>query len=327
LAVTGEAATRGDILDVRCDVRHRTDGRRYLARRLSENPRLARRAAHRLADEIVAAVTGKPGIAATTIALIGVQNGTRDLYLCDADGEGMRRVTRDRAVCLSPAWTPDAQALVYTSFHRGFPDVYRIDLQSGSRVRLAGFPGLNAAADVSPDGRAIALTLSKDGNPELYVMDLRSRYLSRQTRTRYAAEASPSWSPDGNRIVFVSDRSGSPQLYIMRRDGGPHERLSYRGTENVSPDWGPHGEIAFTSRRDGRYNVYVIDPATRAERAVGGTGADFEDPSWAPDGRHLVCTRTAAHHTEVYILDTLGDPPLRLTALAGEWHFPAWSPK
>jgi TolB protein len=326
VAVQGTASGTAGRLDVDCDVINRARGARYLAYRESGPVDAARRLAHRCADRIVEAVRGKTGIASTRIAMVGNIEGHRDIFICDADGHGVLRVTRDAAVCLSPAWSPNADALYYTSLHQGFPDVYRIDLAAGRRERVAGFPGLNAGADVSPDGRTIVLTLSRDGNPELYAQDLRGKQLTRLTRTRHAAEASPSWSPDSNRIVFVSDRSGSPQLYVMSRAGGEQTRLTYRGSENVAPDWGPAG-IVYCSRRDGRYRICVLDPATRADRCLTEDGADYEEPSWAPDERHVACTRTVAYQSAIYILDTLGDAPVRLTAISGNWYSPAWSPR
>jgi Tol biopolymer transport system component len=83
----------------------------------------------------------------------------------------------------------------------------------------------------------------------------------------------------------------------------------------------------YASRRERRYQVRVLDPAAREDRAVPHGTGDHEDPSWAPDGRHIVCTRTVQYVPSLYILDALGDPPVRLTTLAGEWYSPAWSPR
>jgi TolB protein len=235
------------------------------------------------------------------------------------------RVTHQGAVCLSPNWWPDGSALVYTSFHDDYPDVYRIDLLNKRRTKLAGFPGLNTGADVSPDGRSMALILSKDGNPELYVMDLNSRRVTRLTRSPHAAEASPSWSPDGRQIVFVSDSSGSPQVYVVGRSGQAPVRISLRGRENVAPDWGPDGRIAYSSRQQGRYQIVVYDPASRKSVQLTNEYVDHEDPSWAPDGRHIVYVRTVRYHSDLYLLDTMGDASVRLTTLKGDWYSPACS--
>jgi TolB protein len=240
----------------------------------------------------------------------------------------MSQLTHDRSICVSPSWGPKGQTVIYTSFRTAFPYVYSIDMSSRphNRKRLTDYPGLNLSAAISPNGSHMALALSKDGNPDLYTLRLRDRKTTRITRTQNAAEASPSWSPDGRRVAYVSDSSGRPHIYIIKSDGSAPKRLTFRGNENVGPDWGKNGLIAFSSKRGRNYQIFTINPATGEEKAVTSDAADYEDPSWAPDGRHIVCTRTQAYVSTVYILDTLGDRPIRLIHEKGDWHSPAWSP-
>ncbi len=308
-----------------CRVFNRLTGKTLLTEALQEVATDPRRLAHRTADAIVRAAKGVPGIASTQIVMVGSSRGRQDLYLCDADGVRLRRATHDGTVCLSPSWGDGASEILYTSFHNGYPDAYRIDLVGGRRTRLAAYPGLNSGAVLSPDGRRIAVTLSKDGNPDLYIKDVKSGVLSRVTRTPYAAEASPSWSPDGSQIVFVSDRAGRPQLYIQSLHGRTARRLTYEGRENVAPDWGLDGRIAYSSRRGGAYEICVYDPESRIHTQLTVGGGDWEDPSWAPDSRHIVCARTQGYRSNLYVLDVMGDPPLRLTSSDGEWYSPDWS--
>jgi len=326
IAVSGRCRESGSALVTDCNVRNRSANRACLSRSFTGDSGAPRKLAHRVADEIVSAVKNARGIASSRIVMVGATGGRKDLYMCGADGNDMIRLTRDGAPSLSPSWAPDGESVLYTSLYRGFPDIYRISLKTGKRVGLASYPGMNAGGEISPNGRDLALTLSKDGNPELYVKSLRRGRITRLTRTRYAAEASPSWSPDGKRIVFVSDQSGSPHLYVIGRDGGKSKRITFRGNENVSPDWGPRGRIAYSSRRMGRYHLCVYDPATRKETQLTADYVDHEDPSWAPDGRHIVYARTERYRSDLYILDTMGDPQVRLTESQGEWYFPAWSP-
>jgi len=328
LTVAGVAEDSRGRLEVSCSLLYAGRPRNSFKRSYNAQSSDARRLAHRVADEIVEAVKGVPGIASTRIAMIGSVGGRKDLFICDAYGGGLVQVTRQGAVCLAPGWYPDGDSIVYTSFHKGFPDIYRIDLLSRRRTRIVGYPGLNTGADISPDGRSMVLTLSKDGNPELYVMDVSGQRVTRLTRTPHAAEASPSWSPDGKRIVYVSDSSGSPQLYVVSRAGGGAQRISVRGNENVAPDWGPDGRIAFSSRRSGRYQICVLDPDSgEPEEQVTTDYVDHEDPSWARDERHIVYARTARYESVLYLLDTMGDPEIRLTAMQGDWYSPACSPK
>lgn len=323
----GRVRSRGDRITVVCSVVSHRTGREYLSRRYRARVSELRQTAHRLADEIVRAVSGKPGIAATRIALVGTRNGHKELYLCDADGGNLVQLTRDRSISIAPAWGPEGRILYYTSFLMGYPDVYSIDPVRKKRIRLVRFPGLNTGAAVSPDGRRMAVILSKDGNPELYVLEMRGWRATRLTRTPAAAEASPAWSPDGTRLAFVSDRSGTPQIYVLEADSGRTVRLHLRGSENVAPDWGPDGRLAFASRFAGIYRIGVYDFDSGVISYVSGPDADYEDPSWAPDGRHIAATRTTGFRSQVFVLDTLGDSPRLLTAYPGDWYSPAWSPK
>ena len=323
--LTGAIAARGDGLDARLELFETGSARRVLGKRYAVEPGSTRRRAHEVADEIVRETTGRPGFAASRLAVIGRRGAAKELFVCDSDGAGLRQITRDNTLSLYPRWSPDGARIVYTSYLRRAPDVLMLELATGRRVRLSGFAGLNAGGAFSPDGRYSALILSRDGNPELYVKRLADGALTRLTNTPRAAESSPSWSPDGREIVYVSDLSGRPQLYVVGRDGGAPRRLTARGAENVAPDWGPDGRIAHAARLGGVYQLCVTHPGTGETQQLALDYADWEDPSWARDGRHLAAARRAGGRSAVYLVDTMGDPPIALLE-EGEWFSPAWSP-
>lgn len=333
--VLGETDVSGAQLDVSCQLFRTADQRSLISKTYHGPIANPTGLAHKVADEIVEAVTGRKGIASTTVALIGTGTGKKELYIVNVDGSGLRQLTSDNSISMSPYWLPDGSGLIYTSYKKHYPDLYKISLQSGARERICKYSNMNMGGAVSPDGRYAAVVLSgKDSrpgnppltNPELCVLDLQSGKVTVLTRTKDAAEASPSWSPDGQRIVYVSDQSGTPQLYIISRTGGQPRRLTSRGSENTSPDWGPSGLIAYGSRQGGRYSIQVIDPATGEIKVPAQDGAEYDEPSWAPDGRHIVATRSQKYASQVYILDTMGDSPLALTNHKGDWYSPAWSP-
>jgi len=290
-----------------------------------------RKLAHRAADDILRAVKGVRGMASSRLAIVGTGTGRKEIYTCDSDGKNLLRVTDDGAIGIMPSWNATADGLFFTSFRAGFPYIYSLDLRSSPYApkQITRFPGLNASPSLSPDGRSLAMALSKDGNPDIYVMDLRSGSLSRVTRTRNAAEASPSWSPDGKKLVFTSDSTGRPHLYIADRNGGEARRLTFRGSENVAPDWGRNGVIAYSSLRQGLYRICMMDPATGEDKAVQLTNdqENYEDPSWAPDGRHIACARSAGSGSDIYVLDSMDGSFIRLFNAKGNWYSPAWSPK
>jgi len=325
IRLTGSAASRGQEVEAKVQAVSTATGRAALSKGYRGAAGEARRLAHAVADDIVEAVTGQPGFASSRLAVIGRRGTAKELFLCDSDGENLQQITRDGTISLYPRWSPDRTRIVYTSYLKRFPDVLMIDLAQGRRTRLAAFPGLNAGGAMSPDGRSVALILSRDGNPELYVMRLADGTLTRLTNTPRAAESSPSWSPKGDRIVYVSDVSGRPQLYLIGRDGSAPRRLTARGFENVAPDWGRHGLIAHAQSVGGRYQLAITDPATGETRTLGQDAAEWEDPTWARDGRHLAAVRKDGRGSAIYLVDTRGGDPIPLLTV-GDWFSPAWSP-
>ena len=323
VTVTGSCTAQGSQLQARCEVFESATRQRKLGKAYNGTTANPRSLAHKVADEILYAVTGKRGMASAKIAVVSNRTGRKELYICDMDGQNMRQITRDRSIVVGPRWAPDGQSLTYTSYKRGYPNVYI----TGKGRPVSSHGGLNASGAISPNGKSMAVILSVSGNPELYIKDLRSGRLTRLTRTRTGNEASPCWSPDGKHLAFVSDTSGRPQIYIISRNGGRAQRITTTGSENVAPDWGRNGWIACSSRVGGRYQIAIINPSTRAMRPLETNDfADYEDPSWAPDGRHIVCSRTSGYRSAIYLLDTLKDSPVALISGSGDWYSPACSP-
>ena len=250
----------------------------------------------------------------------------------DYDGYNARQLTFDKSTNVRPRWSPDGHKIIYTSYLGYYPDVMEADLYTSQRRRVASYPGLNTGAEFSPDGRSIALTLSKDGNPELYTMNAGGGGLIRLTHT-LGAESSPTWSPNGEQIAFVSDDRGSPQIYVMSRDGGEPQRLTVSPSYNTEPNWShpPAGSdlkpmLAVTSRVGGKFQIGIYDSGTREVVPKVADGADNEDPSWAPDGRHLVFAKTTNWRSRLYLLDVLTGEQVELPSIEGGASEPAWGP-
>jgi TolB protein len=322
LNVVGSCATQGAQVQVQCQVFNGSTRAGVFGRSYSGTAAEIRRLAHTVADDLVLAITGKPGMASAKMALVSNRTGRKELYVCDVDGGNLRQLTNDRSIVVGPRWAPDGRSLIYTSYKLGYPNVF---VTSQARP-VASHGGLNASGAISPDGKSMALILSRDGNPELYVKSLRNGRLTRLTYTQRGNEASPCWSPDGRHIAFVSDTTGRPQVYVMAQGGGQARRITTSGSENVAPDWGKNGWIACSSRVNGRYQIAVVNPSTREMRLLEADWADYEDPSWAPDGRHIICSRTSGYRSGIYLLDTLKDSPVALISGSGDWFSPACSP-
>ena len=285
-----------------------------------------RRLAHKIADEVVYQFTGELGIADTKIAYVSAGGQGKELFTMDYDGAGRGRLTGNDSINLSPAWSPDARSLAFTSYMRGYPYLYRLFAFERRPLQLlAGFLGINTSPAWSPDGRQVAVTLSKDGNPEIYLLDVATGSARRLTR-HPAIDTEPTWSPTGREIAFVSDRTGTAQVFAMDAEGANVRQLTTAGF-NTQPRWSPKGDaIAYTSRQGG-HDIWAINPdGSNPRRLTAGPGTN-ESPSWAPNGRHLVFQSNRLGGWQIFTMLADGSEQQPLPRGGGEFTSPAWSPR
>ena len=305
---------------------------RSLARGVLKRPREDRhRLAKLLADQVVAAFTGTPGVAGTEIAFISDRSGEREVYVMDADGGRQRLATRGQSIKAFPDWTPDGGAILYTSYgERAMPGLYLTSrgeyspgpILSGILSRQPKYRGV-----FNPSGSSLAVVSSLGGSTAIYRVDRDGGNLRRLTRGG-GINISPSWSPDGEQIAFVSDRSGSPQLYIMDRDGGNIRRLTYTGSYNSAPVWSPDGRwIAYETRVRGQFDLWLIDPSGQINFPIVQHARSDEAPSWSPDGRKIAFSSSRRGRYDIYVMDWNGENLQRLTARSGKNIQPDWGPQ
>lgn len=301
-------------------------GLRLTSKEYLGNEELLRRMVHTFADQIVSQYTGERGIARTRIAFVSDRTGRKELFVMDYDGQNVKRLTADRSICMSPAWSPDGRVLAYVSYRERNPDLYGLDMETGRRWKISGGEGLNISPAWSPDGTRLAVALSKDGGAEIFTMTPEGADLERLTYG-IADNVSPAWSPNGREIVFNSGRGGTPQLYVMNADGSDVRRVTFEGNYNASPHWSPRGDrIVFVTQVQGRFKIATINPDGSDFRLLtDGPGSD-ENPMWSPSGRQIVFSSSRGGKAGIYIMNADGTEIERLTPGDASATSPAWSP-
>jgi TolB protein len=289
-----------------------------------------RRIGHMVSDAIYERITGEKGYFDTRIVFISESGPAikrvKRLAIMDEDGANPIFLTTGSYMVLTPRFNPTAQMIAYMSYIGTKPRVYLFDIETGKQEMLGNFPNMTFSPRFSPDGNRVALTLETAGNSDIYLMDLRTRATQRLT-TDPAIDTAPSFSPDGRQIAFESDRGGSQQIYVMNVDGSNQHRISFGAGRNGTPVWSPRGDlIAFTKQDNGRFDIGVMRPDGSGERLIS-TGWEDEGPTWAPNGRVLMFTRTleGGRGSQIWSVDVTGRNERRVLT-PGAASDPAWSP-
>lgn len=301
-------------------------GEKLLSQRFRAEAGSARHLGHRIANEVLQAVTGRPGFFGIALAAVGAQGGNKEIYILGLDGKGAQQATRNGSINLSPAWSPDGGQLAWTSYKKSNPDLYVKDLGSGRTRVLSNQAGINSAPAFSPDGSKIALARSKDGDSDIFVVDARSGQVLEQVTKGGGIDTSPSYSKDGRLLVFASERSGGSQIYARDNSTGAVERISFVGDFNSDPVVSPDGtKLAFVTRVDGGFDILVADLATKQTVRVTQDMRDNEDPSWSPDGQYLLFSSTRTGRSELWLSTADGRHQVQITRNGG-WSQPVFAP-
>jgi TolB protein len=165
--------------------------------------------------------------------------GAAQLYMCNVDGSGLKRVTYSNAIDIEPKFNPkNPRELVFVSGRGGPPQIYKMNVDGTDVVRLTSGEGDAVNPAWHPEGQFIAFSWTRGfapGNYNLFIMDVATKEITQLTHGAGRNE-NPSWAPDGRHLVFSSNRSGSTQIWTMLADGKQTRQLTTQG-RNENPVW------------------------------------------------------------------------------------------
>lgn len=219
------------------------------------------------------------------LAYSSTRSGNSDIYLLDLNTYTEVRLTYNRAIDSSPAWSPDGMQIAFSSFRVDNWEIYAVNLDGRGLQRLTNNSNQDTVPAWSPDGSRVAfLSAGFQYNKRQFVkidgsgageisddFDLDGWY--------------PAWSPQHQLFVRASSDSiqGDMEIFTFDIDGNNLRQLTDNRHGDFSPSWSPDGShIVFISTRDGNYNVYIMDADGGNQRRLTQSESNENGPVWRP---------------------------------------------
>ncbi len=175
------------------------------------------------------------------IAFSSSRGGQPDIYISDASGGNLQRLTTGKGPDVSPVFNRKTNAdIAFVSGRTGLPQIYTMGIDGTNQQRMTD-QGYAVSPNWSPNGQFLSFAWVRKygpgspGSSDIYLMDIASKQWVQLTHDGGRNDF-PSWSPDNRHIVFQSNRSGSLQIWSMLADGTKVQQLTFTG-RNSQPNW------------------------------------------------------------------------------------------
>ena len=290
-----------------------------------------------LINNMSAQLTGVEGVLGSTIAFTLKQPKRRKIIArINTHGKKLAAVSKNSSISLLPSWSPQGDAIVYTSLSRsGTAIIYnnfknrpvKILRSNTSATRASkNFLSVSGGTWFS-NGRQLVVTLSRRGNTDLYSYDRQKRKETRLT-THRAIDTVPDLSPDNEQLIFVSDRKGHEQIFYLQLGKKIPFQLTFGRGSSSDPVWSPDGTlIAYSKISNGHSQIHLMDPFTGEDHSLTRGRYKSEQPAWSPDGRQIAFVSSSTGRDKLYVMFVDGTVRRRLTRTPKDFEegSPTWT--
>ena len=168
------------------------------------------------------------------IAFTTNRDGNPEIYVMNADGSGVRRLTNSPAIDVSPTWSPSGNQIAWVSDRTGTPRIYLMNIDGTGQRVLVNEECYRPTWSSEPWNEIAYAAKSGPG----YDIKVYSFSTGESTRITdgIGSNESPAFAPNGRHLAFTSTRNGRVQVYTIARDGNDLRQVTREGN-NKYPNW------------------------------------------------------------------------------------------
>ena len=245
-----------------------------------------------------------------TIA-VPVYNGTDfDLYFGQADGSGIE-LYREHAS--QPAFSSDGTRIAFHSWFDKWGLIHT-DLSGGDEILVADFVE-DQLPTWTKDGSLIIYLSRREGDRKSRLMKVGSTELNSDGAVIGEGEY-PAVGPNGQ-LVFRGWGNTGTGIRLSSPDLEDIVEVTIRD-DDTAPALSPDGKkIAFMSRRDGNWGIYLVNADGSGLKRLTDDLADDGLPTWSPDGRAIAFLSSRDETWGVWAMTPDGDDQRLLFEIEG----------
>lgn len=166
------------------------------------------------------------------VAMILSKSGAVDLWVANADGSGLKQLTKTREDDSAPCWSPDGQWICFATKINERRSLCKIPAAGGTAQRISTAGVSNPSEpDWSPDGKWIVFTAQMGG------FDLCVVPSSGGPATVLVSGEDPSWAPNSRTVVYARRQGGRRTLSLLDVPTKQTKDISRLSGSNSQPSW------------------------------------------------------------------------------------------
>ena len=221
-----------------------------------------------------------------------------EVYLMDADGNNIRKVTDNPAADDHPRWSPDGKSLLFLSTRHEGPQAWLLPLEGGEPAQVTHFTTGVSDAVWTSDGKHIVFTsdvfpeCGADGDCNKKIDEsVSSGPIQAHMADHLLYRHWTSWKDGRRSHVFVYDIDAKKYTDLSPGDyDAPVFSLGGGGVA-VSPDG---KEVCFASNHDANEaettnaDLFIVSTSGGEPKDITAENKSFDgDPSYSPDGKYI----------------------------------------